>query len=273
MNEFNTEYLKNGIKKIWNDPEIQALARRCFFKKFKCTPVIMEKVCASGSKCFHDIHYLFLSEGGAPIPADACPINCVVSNFIIYGVNGGVNEAGLEHHKPKPDPEPVAPHRIGDCVYFTVGYRVRVWYEYFDTTTSNLEVGLTSEFFQRELAVPIEEIDGGCVLCQPEALDLCIRRLNLDCIRAVVVPRPSGFPTTFPPFAIETTVEKEFFALESGRSIICLPTCVQDCIDLPFPVSPGECVPFERPAQCTEFCEESDLNPGECAECPPLTTL
>jgi hypothetical protein len=154
-------------------------------------------------------------------------------------------------------------------VFFTVTYRVRIWFEFFDPGSNNLEVGMASQCFQRELAVPVEEIDGGCVLCQPEALDLCIRRINLDCIRAVVVPRPSGFPTTFPPFAIEVTVEKEFFALESGRSIICMPTCVEECIDLPFPILPGECVPFERPAQCPDFCEETDLEPGRCAQCPP----
>lgn len=53
---------------------------------FNCTPVIMDKVCATGRKCFHDIHYLFETETGLPIPADACPINCVVSNLIIFGV-------------------------------------------------------------------------------------------------------------------------------------------------------------------------------------------
>lgn len=247
------------VKELWQSPEIQAMARRCFHKKFKCTPIIMEKICASGTRCFHDIHYLFESENGCPIPADACPINCVVSNFAICGV-------GKEPLRDKQQP----PRRIGDCVIFTVVYKVRVWYEFFDTCSCSVEVGMASKVFERELAVPVEDIDGGCILCQPEAVDLCIRRINLDCIKAVVIPRPDGFPCTYPPYAIEVTVEKEFFALESGRSIVCIPTCVEECIDLPFPIFPGECVPFEREPKCDEYCEETDLDPGHCAECPPL---
>jgi len=246
------------VKQLWKDPEIQALARRCFHKLFKCTPIIMEKVCASGTKCFHDVHYLFETEGGFPIPPDACPINCVVSNFAIYGVGTTPLKPGV-----------LAPRRVGECIVFTVVYKVRVWFEYFDPVNNSVEVGMASQCFERELAVPVEDIDGGCVLCQPEAVDLCIRRINLDCIRAVVVPRPEGFPASFPPYAIEVTVEKEFFAMESGRSIVCLPTCVEECIDLPFPVFPGECVPFEKEAKCDEFCQETDLQPGRCAQCPP----
>ena len=68
--------LVTKVKEVWKSPEIQAMASHCFQKKFVCTPVIMEKVCASGRKCFHDIHYLFRTETGAPIPSDACPINC-----------------------------------------------------------------------------------------------------------------------------------------------------------------------------------------------------
>lgn len=246
------------VKDIWKNPEIQAMAAHCFHKKFVCTPVIMEKVCASGSKCFHDIHYLFRTEAGRPVPSDACPINCVVSNFAICGVG-----------KEDCPPGTSCPRRIGDCIVFTVRYKVRVWFEFFDNASGNLEVGMASECFTRELAVPVENVGRGCVLCNPEATDICIRRINLDCIRAELVPRPSGFPSNFPPFAIEVTVEKEFFAMESGRSIICIPTCAKDCIDLPFPVLPGECVPFERPAQCPDFCEETDLEPGRCAQCPP----
>lgn len=227
-------------------------------RKFNCTPVIMEKVCSSGSKCFHDIHYLFETETGRPIPPDACPINCVVSNFDICGLGIDAVPEGV-----------LGPRRVGNCVLFTVSYRVRVWFEFFDTNSNSLEVGMASQVFERELAVPVENIDGGCILCQPEAVDLCIRRINLDCIRAVIVPRPEGFPPTFPPFAIEVTVEKEFFVLESGRSIVCIPTCREECIDLPFPVSPGECIPFERIPKCPEFCQETDLQPGRCAQCPP----
>jgi hypothetical protein len=245
-------------KEVWQHPEIKALARRCFNKKFNCTPVIMEKVCASGSKCFHDIHYLFQTEKGCPIPSDACPINCVVSNFVICGV-------GCE---PCP-PGVSSPRRAGDCIIFTVKYKVRVWFEFFDKAAKCLEVGMVSECFTRELAIPVEDIDGGCILCNPEAVDLCIRRIKLDCIRAVVVPKPAGYPKNCPPYAIEVTVEKEFFALESGRSIICVPTCTEECIELPFPILPGQCIPFEREAQCEEFCEETDLEPGRCAQCPP----
>jgi hypothetical protein len=245
------------VKQAWNSPEVQALAERCFKKKFVCTPVIMEKVCASGQKCFHDIHYLFETDAGAPIPTDACPINCIASNLRIIGVNAPVPPGGC------------GPRRVGDCIVFTVRYRVRVFFEFFDPQNDSIEMGSASGSFDRELAVPVEDFQGGCVLCMPEETEICVRRLNFDCIRATLVPRPPQFPPSFPPFAIEVTVEKEFFALESGRSIICIPTCRQDCIDLPFPVLPGECVPFERPAQCPDFCEETDLEPGRCAQCPP----
>ncbi len=245
------------VKGAWNSPEIQALAQRCFHKKFCCTPVIMEKVCASGQKCFHDIHYLFKTDAGVPVPADACPINCIASNLKIVGVNAPVPPGGF------------APRRVGDCIIFTIQYKVRVFFEFFDTASDSLEMGTASGCFDRELAVPVEDFQGGCILCKPEETEICVRRINFDCIRAVLVPRPAGFPTTFPPFAIEVTVEKEFFALESGRSIICIPTCANECIELPFPVLPGECVPFEREPLCDEFCQETDLQTGRCAQCPP----
>lgn len=222
-----------------------------------CTPLLLEKVCATGTKCYHDIHYLFESDTGLPIPADACPLNCVVNNLVIIGVDIPVPPGGFP------------PRRVGDCIIFTVQYRVRVFFEFFDAATNSTEVGTAEGTFERELAVPVEDINGGCITCNPQEIDICIRRLNLDCIRALVVPRPAGFPGTFPPFALEITVEKEFFALESGRSIVCVPACVLECIELPFPVLPGECVPFERPGRCPSFCQESDLEPGNCAQCPP----
>lgn len=222
-----------------------------------CTPLILEKVCASGTKCFHDIHFLFESVTGRPIPADACPINCVVTNLQIVGVDIPVPPGGFP------------PRRVGNCIIFVVRYVVRVFFEFTDPFTGTIDVATASGTFDRELAVPVTDIQGGCVLCTPEPTAICVRRINFDCIRAVVVPRPAEFPTTFPPFAIQVTVEKSFFALQSGRSIVCIPTCVEECIELPFPVLPGECVPFEKPAQCPTFCQETDLQPGRCAQCPP----
>lgn len=233
------------IKEAWQNPEIQVLARRCFRKKFNNTPVIMEKVCASGSKCFHDVYYLFQTECGNPVPADACPINAVVSNFVVCGV-------GCEPCPPRVLP----PRRVNDCVLFTVKYKVRVWFEFFDAGSGCLEVGMASEFFTKEVAIPVEDIDGGCILCNPESVDLCIRRLKLDCLRALLVPRPSEFPCTYPPYAIEVTVENEYFALESGRSIVCILTSNEDCIDLPFPNGSCPCPPFEREPQCCEYSEQ-----------------
>lgn len=223
----------------------------------ECTPIILEKVCATGQKCFHDIHFLFETTTGSPIPVDACPINCIASNLVIVGVDVPVPPGGFP------------PRRVGNCIIFVVRYMIRVFFEFVDPATGIIDVGTASEIFTRELAVPVTNINGGCVLCIPEETTICVRQLNFDCIRALLVPRPEGFPDTFPPFAIEVTVEKEFFVLESGRSIVCLPTCVESCIDLPFPVSPGECVPFEKPAQCPDFCQETDLQPGRCAQCPP----
>jgi len=222
-----------------------------------CIPIIQEKVCASGRKCFHDIHYLFESDTGIPIPADACPLNCIANSLVIVGVNVPVPPGGFP------------PRRVGNCIIFVVQYRVRVFYEFFDVATNSVEVASAVGVFDRELAVPVTDFNGGCILCEPEATNICVRRINFDCIRAILVPRPAGFPPSFPPFAIEVTIEKEFFALESGRSIICIPACVEECIDLPFPVLPGECVPFEKPAQCPSFCQETDLEPGRCAQCPP----
>ncbi|MFY9378242.1 MAG: hypothetical protein WAP58_08625 [Peptococcia bacterium] len=224
---------------------------------FVCTPLILEKVCASGTKCFHDIHFLFESVTGQDIPADACPLNCIANNLFIIGVNAPVPPGGFP------------PRRIGDCIVFTVQYRVRVFFEFTDPFTGNIEVGQAQGVFDRELAVPVEDFNGGCFLCDPNDTEICVRRVTFDCIRAALVPRPPGFPSDFPPFAIQVTVEKEFFALQSGRSIVCVPTCVEECIEIPPPVLPGECVPIEKEAQCPCFCEESDLNPGNCAQCPP----
>jgi len=251
--------LNAKIKEAWQNPEIQALARRCFKKKFNNTPVIMEKVCASGSKCFHDVFYLFKTENGCPVPADACPINAVVSNFCICGVG----------NEPCP-PRVLPPRRLGDCIMFTVRFKVRVWFEFFDQESGCLEVGMASEFFTKEVSIPVEDIDGGCVLCNQEAVDLCIRRIQLDCIRATLVPRPAEYPCTFPPYAIEVTVENEYFALETGRSIVCIPTCKEPCIELPFPNSSCPCPPFEREGQCSEYCEEYNYGSGSCSQAEPL---
>ena len=222
-----------------------------------CTPLILEKVCASGRKCFHNIHYLFEDENGRPIPPDACPVNCIVSNFFIYATDGNPCPPGF-----------LPPRRVGDCICFTVHYRVRVWFEH-TTPTGVQDVHMAVAEFDRELCVPVEEIAGGCVLCDPQDTDICVRRLAFDCIRANLVPTPFGFPCNFPPFAIEVTVEKEFFALESGRSIVCIPTCVDECIELPPPVAGDVCIPFEREGVCDDWCEDTDMNPDNCAQCPP----
>lgn len=222
-----------------------------------CTPIILEKVCATGTKCFHDIHFLFEDITGFNIPSDACPINCFVSGLQIVGVDIPVPPGGFP------------PRRVGNCIIFTVRYTVTVFFEFTNVVTGIIEIGTARATFDRELSVPVTDIQGGCVLCTPEATTICVRNINFDCIMATVVTTPTGFPPAFPPFAIQVTVEKQFFALQSGNSIVCLPTCVQPCIELPFPVLPGECIPFEKPAQCPCFCEENDLQPGRCAQCPP----
>lgn len=245
-------------KEIWQNPEMQDLALHCFQQSFNCTPVIMEKICASGSKCFREIHYLRQTGKGCPIPPDACPINCVVSNFVICGTGCAACPPGV-----------LPPRRVGDCILFTVKYKVRVWFEYFERESKCLEVGMACESFLREFAIPVENIDGGCILCNPEAVELCIRRIKLACLCASVVPRPVGSPPNCPPHVLEVTVESELFALESGRSIICVPTCAGTCLDLPAPDSPDECVPFARDPQCASCCQETDFEAGRCAQCPP----
>jgi hypothetical protein len=76
-------------------------------------------------------------------------------------------------------------------------------------------------------------------------------------------------------FAVKVIVEKEFFVLEQGETLICLPVCpieACDCIP-PGPVAGEECIPFEKEPVCDEWCYDDDIEcPNTCNQCPPPQT-
>lgn len=227
------------------------------YKHTSCDPLIMEKVCATGQKCFHNVHFLFENTEGNPIPSDACPIDCLVSDFFIYQSNTDF---------PTLDFSP--PRRIEDCICFTVHYKVRVWYEF--TNTSGIkEVNMALGEFDRELCVPIEEVGNGCVRCVPETTNICIRCITLNCIKATLISKPANIPEYIPQFAIHVTVEKEFFCLKSSQAIVCFPICKEPCVELPPFISGQGCAPFEKEGICDNWCEDTDFDPDNCAQCPP----
>ena len=111
------------VKEAWRNPEISAgsamlrqevrLYAGDYGKGLCFRPQVFPR---------HPLHVS--TETGAPIPSDACPINCVVSNFVICGAE-----------KEDCSPGASCPSRIGDCIVFTVKYKVRVWFEFFDNAS------------------------------------------------------------------------------------------------------------------------------------------
>jgi len=226
--------LQNEIKEVSEHPVFKVDARDCVNEPVYCIPVIMERVCASGSESQRHVHFLSETKEGKAIPQDACPLNCVVCNFAILGIGD------------EPCPEGVlSPRRLGDNVVFTISYQVRVWFEYFDTAKQCLEVGVAGKRFIQEISVPIQEIEGGWTLCPPEEIELCIRRIKLNCLCAHLVPRKgAGGSTTY---VFKVIVQTEFFVMESGRSVICMPSC-SGCMSIP--AVPDNCQSFEQKSEC-----------------------
>lgn len=204
---------------------------------FECVPIINDAVCAVGQKCFHEIHILTEDRLGNPIPPDACPINCVVDNVEIR--------------------ETV---RIGECFRVSGCYRVRVWFEFDRCHPTSCDVRVAEKEFHFTVSVPVDQ-QFPCFNCETKSFH--VRTLTFDCIKAELVFK-RGFP------GISVTVEKLFFVCEIGNAIVCIPACsIEECIeDLP-PVIGDICIPFERPAKCDEFCLDTDLDPDNCAQCPP----
>jgi hypothetical protein len=84
----------------------------------------MDLVFGTGRVCSGSTHYLFESEDGAPIPADACPINCVINDFLICGQGGEGSFPREEGNHPGAMRHP---SKEGNCVRFTIRYQIRVW--------------------------------------------------------------------------------------------------------------------------------------------------
>ena len=100
---------------------------------------------------------------------------------------------------------------------------------------------------------------------------ICVSEgLALTVFRAILVPRPSEYPCTYPPYAIEVTVENEYFALETGRPIVCIPTCKEPCIEPPIPVPSCPCPPLNGNHNVPEYCEEYNYGTSYCSEAESL---
>ena len=203
-----------------------------------CKPVIMDAVCSSGSKCFRETSYLFTDEVGNPIPGDACILNCRVSGLNIF------------------DSE-----RTNGCFRLVGKYLVRVIFE--NPTTG--DIGVVEKKVKFTVQIPAREIDGGCVLCGDQTTEICIIPTKFHCLEACL-EFEDGVPR------IRVVVEKEFFAAETGRSIVCIPACpTEACIDIPDIIAGVECPAcFEDDPLCDDWCaEDEEDTPGNCDQCPP----
>ncbi|MDR1204128.1 MAG: hypothetical protein LBL26_01415 [Peptococcaceae bacterium] len=185
-------------------------------------PVIMDVVFGTGRVCSGSAHYLSESEDGAPIPADACPINCVINDFLIRG-------QGSEGTPPQKD---------GGSVRFTVGYQVRVWYEYCSDTRGR-DVKAASKIFEQELTVPLCPTGSQQLVLSEDGHTLIVKKIALNAVRAELVPKPEDYPADFPPYAIMVSLEKDFFAMAIGRAAVCVSS--SGFYQENFPVFPGDC--------------------------------
>jgi hypothetical protein len=174
----------------------------------------MERVFGTGGRCFQGTHYLFESEDHCPIPMDASPINCVISHFVIYGVGSEAVPEGV-----------LPPRKIGNMIHFTIGYQIRTWYEFYSTDTRTCEVKVAGGAFEKELVVPLRPTGLHHLLLDNDDCTLFIKKITLDAVRAELTPRPEGFSESFSPYAIQVTVEKEFFVLTIGKAIVCVSSC------------------------------------------------
>jgi hypothetical protein len=145
---------------------------------------------------------------------DASPINCVVSHFVIYGVGGETVPEGI-----------MPPRKIGNKIHFTIGYQIRVWYEFYSSETRTCEVKVAGGTFEKELVVPLRQTGLHHLLLDNDDCTLFIKKITMDAVRAELVPRPEGFPENCSPYAIQVTMEKEFFVLTIGKAIVCVPSC------------------------------------------------
>jgi hypothetical protein len=234
--------------------EVGAASQRCFFD---CRPVIMDAVCACGEKCFHEASYLFKDSECCPIPPDACPISCIVTNLKvntdkIRRITGTVSGSK-------------------GCFQVSGCYDVRAVFE-----IGTADVRMAKGTFDFTVNVPIDT-DYGCVLCNGTETDFCVITRAFQCISADLVEVDDNVcRCEEEKFAIKVVVEKKFFVVEQGETLICLPVCPTqacDCIP-PGPVAGAECIPFRKEPTCEEWCFEDDMEcPNVCSrECPPEQT-
>lgn len=216
--------------------------------KIECRPVIMDAVCACGEKCFHEANYLFEDTEGKPIPPEACPISCIVNNLKL--------KTDKIIRVPGKVPGSLGCFRLSGC------YDVRVVFE-----VGASDVRMAKGTFDFTVNVPITR-DFDCVMCNGTDTEFCVITRVLQCISANLVEVDHKF-------AIKTIVEKQFFVLEQGETLVCLPVCPTGeckCIP-PGPIAGEECIPFEKEPTCEEWCFEDDIEcPDACNTCPPPQT-
>ena len=174
--------------------------------RLTCRPLILPAVCAWGRKEFRSVHYLFEDADGNPVPAGASP------------VNSRINALKLERV-----------FREGRWVVLEGSYRVLVWFEY--SVGSQPEVALSDGVFPFRLEVPVEQPGGGCSPPGGEPTRISVTTTRLHPVATCVEPTPPEEQHQgYPPRRVKVVVEKEFFVMERGESVVCLPCC-----------PPGEC--------------------------------
>jgi hypothetical protein len=191
-------------------------------------PVVLDQVFGTGRVCSQTTHYLSELEDGSPIPADACPINCVINDFLIYGLGNESLPPGV-----------LPPRKDGKCVRFTVRYQIRVWYEYCSSVTRGRDVKVASKTFEQELTVPLCPTGKQQLVLDEDDHTLIVKKVVLNAVRAELVSKPEGFPADFPLYAIQVTLDKDFFVMTIGKAIVCVPGggfCQEN-----FPMFPEDC--------------------------------
>jgi hypothetical protein len=174
----------------------------------------MDQVFGTGRVCSKCTHYLFESEDGGLIPADACPINCVINDFLIFGPGNEKLPKGV-----------LPPRKDGENVRFTIQYQIRVWYEYCDGGTRSRDVKVAGKIFTQEMTAPLCPTGRQQLVLDGEDHTLIVKKVALNAVRAELVPKPGDSPAEFPPYAIQVTLEKDFFVMAIGKAIVCISSC------------------------------------------------
>ncbi|MHB1420559.1 MAG: hypothetical protein ACYCX4_13420, partial [Bacillota bacterium] len=108
--------------------------------------------------------------------------------------------------------------------------------------------------------------------CNGQTPEICWINTKMHCLEACLEEDPD--PSAHCQYRIRLVVECEFFAMETGKSIICLPVCPSgECSTIPKPYQNGwETKCYEEESQCDDWCELDEIsNPTGCGICPPRT--